>query len=147
MVKLFTLALSSLAAFSSMASAQDTDPAHKNFVAADNNGDGSLSFEEFQEHGRNPISRLDTNDEDLVSLEEFLDRRPVAPRRGRFGTHDNRPPPGSAEATDRRAIATKQAERRFTEMDLSGVGYLSAAEMDEAAFLALDRNGDGILSE
>ena len=83
-----------------MASAEDTDPAHKNFVAADNNGDGSLSFEEFQEHGRNPISRLDTNDEDLVSLEEFLDRRPVAPRRGRFGTHDNRPPPGSAEATD-----------------------------------------------
>ena len=32
-------------------------------------------------------------------------------------------------------------------MDLSGVGYLSAAEMDEAAFLALDRNGDGMFSE
>lgn len=32
-------------------------------------------------------------------------------------------------------------------MDLSGDGYLSAAEMDEAAFLALDRNGDGVLSE
>ena len=147
MVKQFTLALWSLAAFGSMASAQDTDPAHKNFVVADNNGDGSLSFEEFQEHGRKPIVRLDTNDDSLVSLEEFLDRRPVAPRRGRFGTRDNRPPPGSAEATDRRAIATKQAERRFTEMDLSGDGYLSAAEMDEAAFLALDRNGDGMLSE
>lgn len=147
MVKQFTLALWSLAAFSSMASAQDTDPAHKNFVAADNNGDGSLSFEEFQKHGRKPIGRLDTSDDGLVSLEEFLDRRPVAPRRGRFGTRDNRPPPGSAEATDRRAIATKQAERRFTEMNLSGDGYLSAAEMDEAAFLALDRNGDGMLSE
>lgn len=147
MVKQFTLALWSLAAFSSMASAQDTDPAHKNFVAADNNGDGSLSFEEFQKHGRKPIGRLDTSDDGLVSLEEFLDRRPVAPRRGRFGTRDNRPPPGSAEATDRRAIATKQAERRFTEMDLSGDGYLSAAEMDGAAFLALYRNGDGMLSE
>ena len=147
MGKQFTLALWSLAALSNMASAQDTDPAHKNFVAADNNGDGSLSFEEFQKHGRKPIGRLDTNDDGLVSLEEFLDRMPVAPRRGGFGTRDNRPPPGSAEATDRRAIATKQAERRFTEMNLSGDGYLSAAEMDEAAFLALDRNGDGMLSE
>ena len=147
MEKQFTLALWSLAALSGMASAQDTDPAHKNFVAADINSDGSLSFEEFQEYGRKPIGRLDTNDDGLVSLEEFLDRRPVAPRRGRFGTRDNRPPPGSAEATDRRAIATEQAESRFTEMDLSGDGYLSAAEMDEAAFLAMDRNGDGVLSE
>ena len=147
MKKQFILALWSLAAFSGMASAKDADPAHKNFVAADNNGDGSLSFEEFQEHRRKPIGRLDTNDDGLVSLEEFLDRRPVAPRRGRFDTRDNRPPPGSAEATDRRAIATKQAESRFTEMDLSGDGYLSAAEMNEAAFQALNRNGDGVLSE
>lgn len=32
-------------------------------------------------------------------------------------------------------------------MDLSGDGYLSAFEMDEAAFLTLDRNDDGVLSE
>lgn len=134
MKKQFTLALWSLAALSGMASAQDTDPAHEDFVAADINGDGSLSFEEFQEHGRKPIGRLDTNDDGLVSLEEFLDRRPVAPRRGRFDTRDNRPPPGSAEASDRRAIATEQAESRFTEMDLSGDGYLSAFEMDTAEF-------------
>lgn len=74
MKRQFTLALWSLTAFSGMAGAQDNDPAHKDFVAADNNGDGSLSFEEFQEHGRKPIGRLDTNDDGLVSLEEFLDR-------------------------------------------------------------------------
>ena len=51
--------------------AKDADPAHKNFVAADNNGDGSLSFEEFQEHRRKPIGRLDTNDDGLVRWRNF----------------------------------------------------------------------------
>ena len=55
------------------------------------------------------------------------DRRLVAPRRGRFGTHDNRPPPGSAEATDRRAIATKQ--ERIDGNGLNGVGYLCRRDM------------------
>ena len=48
MKRQFTLALWSLTAFSGMAGAQDNDTAHKDFVAADNNGDGVLSEREIK---------------------------------------------------------------------------------------------------
>ena len=43
----------------------------------DINGDGVISFVEFQESDRNGLSRLDTDSNGVLTIDEFLNTRPT----------------------------------------------------------------------
>jgi Ca2+-binding EF-hand superfamily protein len=106
----------------------------------DSDGDGNISFPEFQQ-GDNPgLDRLDGDGDGLVSLEEFL---AASPGRG---------PRNSERETDEARLQERQARMeqrqiaRFEEMDLDGDGLVSKDEAQESTFLRLDRDGNNLLS-
>lgn len=129
-----------LGGLSQAAAAQD----HKNpLEMMDSDGNGSVSFAEFQENSPNLLARADKDDNGLVSLEEFLSQRP-----GR------RPPPDAEHQPDadnaenreqRKQQLVARMTEQFQEMDLDGDDLLSAIEFQEASFLRMDRDNNGAL--
>ena len=152
MNKLTFLTAIGLMGWSSLSNAQSGDRAQEAFNNMDINGDGNISFEEFQENGRNPIERLDTDGDGLLSLDEFLAGKPEGPRKGRGGkrgggsSQENRPQPSEEQIAEMQAMMLERASAKFEEMDLDGDGLLSALEMAESTFLDLDDDGNGVLS-
>ncbi len=110
----------------------------------DTDGDGNISFAEFKARERDPIARMDSDENGVLTLDEFLNARP-----------DRRPPDApqgidaeefEARMEERRQRLTERLTERFTTMDLNGDEMISRDEIDQATFLAMDRDGNGLLS-
>ena len=120
----------------------------------DINGDGVISFVEFQESDRNGLSRLDTDSNGVLTIDEFLNTRPNFRPRSRVrgdqqsGQQNDRPDPDELDArrAQMRERMTARAEERFHEMDVNGDEMITLAEFQEANFDAMDRDGDGVLT-
>lgn len=110
----------------------------------DTDGDGSISFAEFQSGDRDPLARMDNDANGVLTLDELLNARP-----------DRRPPDADtatqsaeveARRAERRAQMTERLTERFNAMDLNGDAIVSLDEFQESTFTMLDRNGDGLLN-
>ena len=99
----------------------------------DINSDGIISFLEFQEREQFELGKLDVDEDDLLSLDEFL-----KPNRKKASQKKN---PGDF-LKKRESLAIK----KFEKMDTDFNGFVDAAELQDARFDAMDQNGDGVLS-
>lgn len=129
-----------LGSLSQVAAAQG----HRNLLETmDSDGNGSISFAEFQEHGPNLLALADSDGDGFVSLEEFLSQRPL---RGHKTDAAQAPDNGKAENREqRRENLVARMTARFQEMDLDGDDLLSVVEVQEANFLRMDRDNNGAL--
>lgn len=135
--------------FSSSWAANDNSHSRPSIESLDTDGDGAVSFAEFQEGGNNLLTRLDTDQNDVLTLDEFLNARPMGGRR--FGNDNARPNSdnSSAEFSERRErMQERMIERnteRFHSMDTDGDEVVTLAELQEATFLRMDRDNNGLL--
>ena len=80
----------------------------------DSNGDGIISFVEFQESNINDLSRLDTDQNGVLTLDEFLNARPMrGPRSGTRGRGANAGG-GAIENNERRERMRERMVERIT---------------------------------
>lgn len=127
-----------LAAASSSVIAQDEHQRRNPLAELDSDGDGSISFAEFQEGDNRRFSNADADGNGLLSLEELLAARPDREPRG--------------QQVDEERLAQRQARiearisAQFQEMDTDGDGLVSQLEMQERGFLRLDRDNNGLIS-
>jgi hypothetical protein len=121
------------------------------FETLDNDGNGSVSFAEFQQNGINMLRRIDTDDNDVLTIDEFLNA-PTGhgPRRGpphdKGNRGENSDQTNEEQRADRRAKMTERATAAFLEMDLDGDEVVSVAEFQQANFLRMDLDGNGVLT-
>ena len=101
--------------------------------AFDTNGDGVISFLEFQERNRFELGTIDASKDGMLSLDEFLQ-----PTEKKLGSKE--PPKEILEK--KKSSATK----KFKEMDTNFDGFINIDELQDAKFDAMDKNGDGVLS-
>jgi len=129
-----------LALLASSAMAQDHSGDRGPLGMLDSDGDGSISFEEFKASDGEHFDNADTDGDGVLSLEEFM---ASGPRRGER--------PAGRDISDERAaeIEARMAERaaeQFAQIDANGDNLLSQLEMQEANFLRLDSDNDGMLT-
>jgi Ca2+-binding EF-hand superfamily protein len=148
MNKLSRVIAMSLFGLSSSAFAAEDESGHNRALAnLDTDGDGSVNFKEFQARGGQSLSRLDSDENGVLTLDELLNARP-----GRGpGNRGDRPEfePNEeqvARMEERRAAMAEQAAARFQEMDTDGNDVVSLEEFQEANFLELDSDNNGLLS-
>jgi Ca2+-binding EF-hand superfamily protein len=121
------------------------------FEKLDSDGSGTVSFAEFQENGLNMLARIDTDDNGVLTIDEFLNA-PTGRGARRSPPHDNgnhgenSDQANEEQRADRRANMTERATAAFQEMDLDGDEVVSVAEFQEANFLRMDRDGNGVLT-
>lgn len=113
----------------------------------DSDGDGNVSFAEFEENDFNPIARIDLDENGVLTLDELLNAG--SRQRGRRNSQESDSQPDAAnEASreERRAKRTQRITESFQEMDLDGDEVVSVSEFNEANFLRMDKDGNGVLS-
>lgn len=123
-MQIIKIAISILAlAISSAAISEPKGPGKKMFDRFDSDGDGYISFEEFQppREGMGPRADLDGNGE--VTRAEV-----------------------SEHVTAQAAEMSERANHRFEKMDMNGDGVVTKLEAKEAAFYRMDKDQDGFLS-
>jgi len=127
--------------------AEDESGRNRALTNLDTDGDGSVNFEEFQARGAESLSRLDSDDNGVLTLDELLNARPGR-RPDSRGDRPGREPSEEqlARMEERRAAMTERAAARFQEMDTNGNDVVSLGEFQEANFLELDRDNNGLLS-
>ncbi|NKB33773.1 MAG: hypothetical protein GKR91_11810 [Pseudomonadales bacterium] len=134
---------------STSVAADDNAPERPNLESLDSNGDGVISFVEFQESDIDALARLDTDQNDVLTLDEFLNARPMrGPRSGNRGGDQNGDANENSERRER--MQERMAERmteQFNAMDTDGDEIVTLAEFQEANFDRRDRDGDGVLNE
>lgn len=135
-------------ALTNAAFAADNEHRGNPLANLDSNGDGVVDFVEFQENAMDPVARLDSDGDGQLSLDEFLSGRP-GPGQGRGGFGGRRG--GQGEPNEERMaefeeMMLERATERFSEMDLDGNGLVSRIELQEANFLRMDDDNDGVLS-
>ncbi len=118
----------SLATVSTSMAADGGAPERPTIESLDSNGDGVISFVEFQESDNNALARLDTDMNDVLTLDEFLNARPMR---------------GPQQMRER---MTARMTEQFHAMDTDGDEIVTLAELQEASFERMDRDGDGVLS-
>ena len=99
----------------------------------DTNGDGVISFLEFQERNRFELGTIDADKDGVLSVDEFL--QPTLKK-----SVSKKPPKEFLEK--KKSLATK----KFEEMDTDFDGFINIDELQDAKFDAMDKNGDGVLS-
>jgi Ca2+-binding EF-hand superfamily protein len=127
--------------------AQDDRRADSALSNLDTDGDGSISFVEFQEADGGQFDNADSNGDGALSLDEFLAMGPgrggpMGPR----GDADQRPERNSERMAQMQARMQERMTEQFAEMDSNGDQQLSRLEMQEAAFLRMDSNSDGLIA-
>ncbi|MFT4886584.1 MAG: Ca2+-binding EF-hand superfamily protein [Pseudohongiellaceae bacterium] len=113
--------------------------------ALDNDGNGSISFAEFQQNGSNMLARIDTDDNGVLTIDEFLNA-PTGRGPGHGNRGENSDQANEEQRADRRANMTERAAAAFQEMDIDGDEVVSVAEFQQANFLRMDRDGNGVLT-
>ncbi len=126
----------------------DQTPGSRLIENLDADGDGVISFEEFQESRLGEITRLDEDQNGILTPDEFLNGRP----RGGFGNRG-----GNLDQQDlsdeqlarlqaMRERMAQRANEQFQRMDADGDGLVTSEEFKEQTFLNLDRDQDGVLN-
>ncbi len=142
-------AFSVLGLSGSVFAADDTSGPRGPLAMLDSDGDGSVNFEEFQQRGAEALSRMDSDENGVLTLDEVLNARPDMGRRG--GRDTDR---AERELTDeqiarmeeRQAEMAARATAHFESMDANGDDMVTLDEYQEASFLALDSDNNGLLS-
>ncbi|MFT6296175.1 MAG: Ca2+-binding EF-hand superfamily protein [Glaciecola sp.] len=117
------------------------------FETFDSDGNGSVSFAEFQENDINLLGRLDTDGNGVLTIDEFLNASSGrGPRRGNGNHGENSDQTNEEQRADRRANMTERATVAFQEMDIDGDEVVSVAEFQQANFLRMDRDSNGVLT-
>jgi len=102
-------------------------PAKQAVRAMDTDGDGLISYEEFElPEKRRSADRLeaaDTDGDGNISRAEM-----------------------EAQLAEHMAADTERAEKRFEQADINGDGFITPEERKQVAFEMLDENQDGYLS-
>jgi len=134
----------SLACIATTVHAQEGGKRASPLDGLDSDADGSISFAEFQAVGGDHFDTADANSDGALSLDEFLSARP------------ERGPRPEGRATDREINEERAAEiharmeeraaEEFIEMDHNGDNLVTKLEMQEATFLRLDSNNDGMIA-
>jgi len=147
------IAMSIFGLSSSAFAAEDESGRNRVLSNLDTDGDGSVNFEEFQARGAERLSRLDSDNNGVLTLDEVLNARPGRGpgNRGNERANADRPERNPSEEQiarmqERRAEMTERAAARFQEMDLDGDDVVSLEEFEEANFLELDNDNNGLLS-
>lgn len=142
-----------LAGYSSTQAQERAPRGEEAFAAADANGDGLITFEEFSSAGSNPLERLDSDANGVLTLEEFLSARPPRGSKPQPRAQEELSEAQQARLAKREAMRQERrdklearAQARFIEMDSNGDAVLSAAELTEARFLRLDTDNNGALT-
>tara|TARA_R110002073_G_scaffold153170_2_gene308150 strand:- start:32 stop:559 length:528 start_codon:yes stop_codon:yes gene_type:complete len=133
----------------SIFAADDDSRRNGGLTNLDTDGDGAVNFEEFQQRGAQSLSRLDSDENGVLTLDELLNARPDFGRPGdRNPDRPEREPSEEqiARMEQRKAEMAARATERFQEMDVNGDDIVSLDEYQEANFLALDRDNNGLLS-
>ena len=152
MNKLSRVIAISLFGLSSSAFAAEDKSGHNRALAdLDTDGDGSVNFEEFQARGGQSLSRLDSDGNGVLTLDELLNARPGRGPGNRGDRNADRPEQEPSEEQiarmeERLAAMAEQAVARFQEMDTDGNDEVSFGEFQEANFLQLDNDNNGLLS-
>ena len=148
-----TLSTAALLGYTTSAASEDKPSRGQTALAIlDNNEDGVVSFVEFQESKFSSIAAMDTDRNDVLTIDEFLNARPGP----RVGSQDT-PPGGRGQDTGNRKPTKEQIARMsemqariatqlFQEIDQDGDEIVTAAEFQEANFLKMDQDGNGTLS-
>lgn len=134
-----------------MAADEDKGPGQSALENLDTNDDGVVSFVEFQEGDRDRLAEIDSDQNGVLTIDEFLNARPAGgPRFGNRGTRGGGGDGASQIDEERRAemreMMAQRATERFNEMDTDGDKIVSVAEFQEANFNQMDRDGDGVLT-
>lgn len=145
------IAMSIFGLSSSAFAAEDESNRNRVLTNLDTDGDGSVNFEEFQARGAESLSRLDSDENGVLTLDELLNARPGRGPGGRGDRSADRPEREPSEEQiarmeERKAEMTERATARFQEMDTDGNDIVSLEEFQEANFLALDKDNNGLLS-
>lgn len=106
----------------------------------DTDGDNAVSFVEFQEHSIKHWSRIDSDGNGVLTLDEFLNSRPGP----KHGSRQGNPRPEPSE--EKRANMAERAAKRFQEMDNNDDDVVSLTEFQELIFLRLDSDNNGLLN-
>jgi len=118
----------------SASAADDSNSSHVAMEDLDSNGDGVISFVEFQAIHNGSLARFDTDLNDVLTLDEFLNAQPSrGPRSGNRGKR-------------MRERMTERAIGRFHAMDTDDDEVVTLAEFQEANFERIDSDKDGVLS-
>lgn len=105
----------------------------------DSDGDGAISFAEFQAVEGERFAIADTDSDGLLSFDEFTAAAPGPGRRPEGREVD------AEHAAEMQARMQERALAQFSEMDANGDNMLTLLEMQEAQFLRLDRDNNGVL--
>ncbi len=118
-------------------------------ASLDTDGDGTVNFAEFQARGAEGLARMDSDDNGVLTLDEVLNARPaMGPRGNRNGDRPERELSEEqiARMEEGKAEMSARATARFEAMDTGGDAIVTLEEFQEASFLALDRDNNGMLS-
>ena len=147
------IAMSVLGLSSSALSADEDHGRNRALSNLDQNGDGSVNFKEFQQRGAESLGRIDSDGNGVLTVDEFLNgghrRGPESRNRGDDNADRPQREPSEeqiARMQERRAEMAELAIARFQEMDANGDETVSLMEFQEANFLSLDSDNNGLLS-
>lgn len=140
------IALGCLGLSSASMAADDSKDQQRGMHSLDTDEDGRITFVEFSEQGDGIIARMDSDGNGVLTIDEFLNGNP-GPRMGnRRGGDGSRPEPTEEQIAERRARMTERATQQFQEIDADGDEIVTIGEFQEANFLRMDRNNDGVLT-
>ena len=135
--------------------ADEKSPGDRAMTELDTDGNGSVTFAEFQARGSDALAAMDSDDNGVLTIDEFLNARPGPDfgDRGRRGNRggDGRPQrePSDEQAARMQEMQEMMAQRateQFQEMDTNGDELVSFDEFQEASFLRMDGDNNGVLS-
>lgn len=134
--------------------ADDKGQARNLLERLDSNGDAVVSLIEFESRDNNGLTEMDTDQNGVLTVDEFINGRPnMGMRMGRGEPRGQRPDAGQrgqrepdAEQMARmQEMRTQRATARFAAMDTDGDEIVTLQEFHAGRFAELDRNNDGVL--
>jgi Ca2+-binding EF-hand superfamily protein len=142
------LALGCLGFAATTFAADGTERGERGLAALDTDGDGSVSFEEFAARQADLLARIDSDGDGVLTIDEFLNARPGPGRGGMRGRGGDNPPSefDAERRAEMQAMMTQRATERFQEMDLNDDKIVTLDEFQEANFLNLDSDNNGVLT-
>lgn len=150
--------------------ADEKSAGNRAMTELDTDGDGNVSFAEFQARGSDVLITMDSDENGVLTIDEFLNSRSgpgLRSRGGRGGRGDRHGEPSEeqlarmqeriaergepseeqlARREEMRELQSQHAAQRFQEMDTNGDEIVSLDEFQEASFLNLDRDNNGVLT-